>query len=208
MTSEFSLPSEKEQKFYDNINSHKNKFINTINSPFKNNIDNPTLQVLFNKNLNTLPFNYKLNLFKTVTSENLINEIILSYEIKNLNIPKEIKNNSELKKFVNYSLLRYKPLVEKYFKFSNWKIWNLPFSHFSLLSLSDYEKEIEKLNNSCTIFYNIVNNDELKKNKFKERIDDIFNFFNRSITNYIIRSEKYKIERDNLSYIFLIFFQT
>lgn len=192
MSTEFNLPTFKEQKLFDTLNNHKTKFLNLSNCQFKNKIDNETLQNLFKKNLNTLPFNYKFILLKNIISENLLNELILSYELKNISNKKEYKNIYELKKFVNYSLLRYKPLVEKYFKFQTWKIWKL---------------ENYIISNQYVIFYNIVNNDEIKKDKFKERIQDLFNFFDKSISNFTIRTERYKIERDNLSYIFFIFFQ-
>ena len=71
MSREFNLPTFKEQKLFDTLNNHKTKFLNSSNSlifPFKNKIDNETLQNLFKKNLNTLPFNYKFNLLKNIIS--------------------------------------------------------------------------------------------------------------------------------------------
>ena len=186
--SKFNLPSIKQQKLYDNLTNYSNQFIED-NKPFKNKIDNDILINLFKENLNNLPFQYKMNLFKSISSDNLINSVLLSYELKNLTKPKRYDKKT-LIKFIEYTFLRYtNTTCNDSFKFLNWKKWNL-----------DTTKR-----NKPFIYYNLIHDDNLYELNNKQFIIDLFNFFNRNIINYSVFTEKYYIERDKLNYIFFIF---
>lgn len=186
--SKFNLPSIKQQKLYDNLTNYSNQFMED-NKPFKNKLDNNILLQLFKENLNNLPFQYKMNLFKSIVSDNLINSVLLSYELKNLTNPKRYTKKT-LIQFINYTFLRYtNKTYNDSFKFLNWKQWNL-----------DTTKK-----NKPVIYYNLIHDDNLYEPNNKQFINDLFNFFNRNIINYSVFTEKYYIDRDKLNYIFFIF---
>ena len=186
--SKFNLPSIKQQKLYDNLTNYSNQFMED-NKPFKNKIDNNILLQLFKENLNNLPFQYNMNLFKSIVSDPLIHSVLLSCELKNLTNSKRYTKKT-LIQFSNYTFLRYtNKTYNDSFKFLKWRQWNL-----------DTTKR-----NKPIIYYNLIHDDNLYEPNNKEFINDLFNFFNRNVINYSVFTEKYYIDRDKLNYIFFIF---
>lgn len=186
--SKFNLPSVKQQKLYDTLTNYDNQFIED-NKPFKSKIDNNILVKLFKENLNNLPFQYKLTLFKSIVSDNLINSVILSYELEYLTNPKKY-NNKSLIEFINYTFLRYtSKTYNDSFKFLKWKQWKLKTSK----------------RNKPIIYYNIIHNDNLYDSNNRDFINKLYYFFNRNIIGYSIHTYKYYIDRDKLNYVFFIF---
>ena len=180
MDNKFNLPSYKKQKLYDNLNNYENKFKDNKNNDSNLNIESNLN--LFNRNLNILPFGYKLNIVKSTISNNQINKLILLNELENLNI--EI--NKDENKMIKYIFDRYTYKASGYlFKSNNWELRAKDEDYF--------------------IYQNIINSDYLYDSNTKEYLNLMFNFFVRNLKNYNVYVDKYFIDRDKIYYIFFIF---
>lgn len=170
----FKLPSKKKQDLYNTLNNYNDK----IN-------DNKIINT-FNLNLSVLSENYKRNLMNKIITNNMINKILLTYELINYNNQFTFNKQEELIKFLKYCFNRYTYKAYGYLlKSEKWKI--------------------KKRTDKYVVFYNLINEDNFYDSDTKELLNNLFNFFNRNINDYNIYLEKYYLKRDRLYYIFFIF---
>lgn len=171
----FKLPTQKQQQLYETLNDYNDKF----------KIQDTRL-FMFNENLNSIPIETKKQFLNSIISNNLVNKLLLINELKNLDIKVELKTIDEAIKFLKYCFNRYTYKAGgQFFKSQKW--------------------ESKKKMENCIIFYNLINDDYLHDSETTEFLNLLFNFYNRSILNYSVYTEKYYLERDNLHYIFFIF---
>lgn len=174
----FKLPTQKQQQLYETLNNYEDKFNNQYLQQ--------QYQYMFNKNLNMIPTEFKKQVLNSIISNNLINKLLLIYELNYLNLKVELKTVEESTKFLNYCFNRYTYKAGgQFFKSPKW--------------------EIKKKQENTIVYYNIINDDYLHDSDTVEFLNLLFNFYNRCILNYSIHMEKYYLNRDNLHYIFFIF---
>ena len=167
------LPSKNKQKLFEILNDYDNKKFN----------DNKT-DILFNKNLNTIDKEIKINILKNLLTDTEINKLLYEYEIKNLNSPIIDNVKDTIKFYFNRYSYTYSGTL---FSSRKWKIRK---------NFND---------NDYFIFENTINKNLINDLNTITFITDMYNFFKRNVINYDISIEKYFDDRNSKYYFFFIF---